>query len=295
APLLLLDEPTAHLDPATEAEVLDSLRRLALGRTVILASHSSAAHAFAGPWRGVSRDLLRILGLWRGRAAWLAAGALVSLAALAAGVGLMAIAGVTIGAALAAGVLVAPVALRGLGSARVVLRYGERLLTHAATFRALADLRVWFFRKLSATAAGGLGFRRAGDVLARLVGDVEALDGLYLRILVPLAGAVLLLPALVILIGLRAPLLAAAVGALFALAAFGLPWLAARNAAEAGSRLAGAGAGLRIAALDALSGLREVRAFTAEGRMLAAVQARESALLSAQRDLSGRTALAGVG
>jgi ATP-binding cassette subfamily C protein CydD len=48
APLLLLDEPTAHLDPTTEAEVLDSLRRLALGRTVILASHSSAAHAFAG-------------------------------------------------------------------------------------------------------------------------------------------------------------------------------------------------------------------------------------------------------
>ncbi len=48
APLLLLDEPTAHLDPATEADVLESLRRLALGRTVILASHSSAAHGFAG-------------------------------------------------------------------------------------------------------------------------------------------------------------------------------------------------------------------------------------------------------
>ena len=46
APLLLLDEPTSHLDPATEAEVLDSLRRLAVGRTVILASHSAAAHAF---------------------------------------------------------------------------------------------------------------------------------------------------------------------------------------------------------------------------------------------------------
>lgn len=48
APLLLLDEPTAHLDPATELEVLDSLRRLAVGRTVILASHASAAHAFPG-------------------------------------------------------------------------------------------------------------------------------------------------------------------------------------------------------------------------------------------------------
>ena len=48
APLLLLDEPTAHLDPATEQEVLDSLRRLSAGRTVILASHSSAAHGFGG-------------------------------------------------------------------------------------------------------------------------------------------------------------------------------------------------------------------------------------------------------
>ncbi len=48
APLLLLDEPTAHLDPATEADVLDSLKRLTLGRTVLLASHASAAQSFAG-------------------------------------------------------------------------------------------------------------------------------------------------------------------------------------------------------------------------------------------------------
>ncbi len=48
APLLLLDEPTAHLDPVTESEVFDGLRRLAAGRTVILASHSAAARAFSG-------------------------------------------------------------------------------------------------------------------------------------------------------------------------------------------------------------------------------------------------------
>jgi len=48
APLLLLDEPTSHLDPATEGEVLESLRRLVLGRTVILAIHATAAHALGG-------------------------------------------------------------------------------------------------------------------------------------------------------------------------------------------------------------------------------------------------------
>jgi ATP-binding cassette subfamily C protein CydD len=47
APLLLLDEPTAHLDPATEQDILDSLKQLAAGRTVVLASHSSLAAEFA--------------------------------------------------------------------------------------------------------------------------------------------------------------------------------------------------------------------------------------------------------
>lgn len=240
-------------------------------------------------------DLLRILALWRSRTGWLVSGLILSLAALAAGVGLMVVSGSVIGQAVGAGILVAPVALRGLGAGRVIGRYLERLVTHAATFRALADLRVWFFRHLARTGAGGLGFRQAGDVLARLVGDVEALDGLYLRILIPLAGALLLLPALVVVIGLHAPAVAAAVGVLFAVAALLLPFLAARGAEAAGVQLAETSGALRIAALDALTGLREVRAFGAEGRMLAAVQAREGALLAAQHDLSRRTALAGAG
>lgn len=57
APLLLLDEPTAHLDPVTEQEVLDSLRRLAIGRTVIMVSHSAAAHAWNQSWGGRRIDL----------------------------------------------------------------------------------------------------------------------------------------------------------------------------------------------------------------------------------------------
>ncbi|WP_439595204.1 thiol reductant ABC exporter subunit CydD [Falsiroseomonas sp.] len=57
-PLVLLDEPTAHLDPGTEADVLDSLRRLCTGRTAIIASHSRAAQ----------RALGRVLEIEAGRA-----------------------------------------------------------------------------------------------------------------------------------------------------------------------------------------------------------------------------------
>ncbi len=242
----------------------------------------------------MTAPLIRIVLLWGRQAGWLLAGLVVSLAALAAGVGLMAVSGYTVGAAVLAGAVAVPVMLRGLGVARVALRYVERLVTHGATFRALADLRVWFFGRLVRTGAGGLGFRQAGDVLARLVGDVEALDGLYLRILLPLAGALLLLPALVLLIGHHAPGLATEIGVLFAAAAFVLPWLAARISMRTGSGLATEAGALRVAALDALTGLREVRAFAAEGRMLAAVQAKEAALLSAQQGMASRTALAGA-
>ncbi|MCF3946579.1 thiol reductant ABC exporter subunit CydD [Acidiphilium sp. AL] len=61
AKLLLLDEPTAQLDPATERDVLDSLKRLAIGRTVILASHAAFAHEFTG--RKLDLGAVRTAGL----------------------------------------------------------------------------------------------------------------------------------------------------------------------------------------------------------------------------------------
>jgi ATP-binding cassette subfamily C protein CydC len=237
-------------------------------------------------------DLLRIIGLWRGRLPWLVTGVLVSLLALTSGVGLMAVAGAT----LASLALFAPLVLRVLGTFRVVLRYAERMVTHTAMFRALADLRVWLFRRLAANSAGGLGFRQAGDVLSRLVNDVEALDGVYLRVIVPLAGALLLLPVAVIAIAASGySSLAAVIGLLFIVAAFVLPWITARSAMDAGTSLTAAMGQLRIAVLDTMTGWREVRAFGAEGRMLAAIQAREASLLNAQHMLTSRTALAGAG
>ena len=252
----------------------------------------------AAPSRARRRmiDVLRIFGLWRGRVLWLTAGVIVSLAALGAGIGMMAVGGAILGVAVAAGTLVAPLALRGLGIARVVLRYAERLLTHAATFRALADLRVWFFRSLARSAAGGLGFRQAGDVLARLVGDIEALDGLYLRILVPLAGAVLLFPVLIVLLGMHDVTLALAIG--YAVWRCGIraavdersPGSARRGCT--GQMLPGRyGSQHSMPSPDCARCERSVP----KADMLAAVQAREATLLATQHELAGRAALANAG
>lgn len=237
-------------------------------------------------------SLLRVLGLWHRYTVLLIIGGLVAFASTAASVALLGLSGALVAGAVVGAAFTAPLWLRVLGSGRIILRYVERLLTHDATFRALADLRVWFFRGLAMRSAGGLGFRRAGDVLSRLVNDVEALDGLYIRILVPLAAAILLLPLLLVLIGRVDPGLAVVVACLFAATAFILPGLAASTTRRAGGRLADAAAGLRIATTDALHGIREVRAFGAEGRMLADVQAREGALLAAQHAVAGRAGLA---
>jgi len=243
-------------------------------------------------------SLFRILSLWRGAAFWLLAGLLLSIAALLTGVALLTASGEAIargwsGAAtpellwLVAG-LPAALLLRWLGVGRVVLRYLERLVTHGATFRALAGLRVWFFRGFAARSAGGLGFRRSGDAVSRLVDDIEALDGLYLRILVPLVGALVLLPVLCLLIGTEDRPLAFLVGGLFVTAAFVLPAVAAHGARAGGRAVSQAGAGLRIVALDALTGLREVRAFGAEDRMLTVMQTAQARLISAQTRLARR-------
>ena len=239
--------------------------------------------------------ILRIIALSRRHAPGLWLGVAVSLASIATGVALMTLSGATVAAVLAGVVVTAPLWLRIVGPARIVLRYLERLVSHDATFRAIADLRVWFFRGFAARSAGGLGFRQAGDLLSRLVADIEALDGLYLRILLPLAGAVFVVPAAALLTARAGWWVGLLVGAWFTIAAFILPAVVARDAVRRGAGLAQAGAGLRIAALDLFTGLREVRAFGAESRMAANLATCETALIERQRSAATRIAWANAG
>jgi ATP-binding cassette subfamily C protein CydC len=246
----------------------------------------------------MTRDLVRVLALWRSRWGWLIAGGLVSMAAALAGVALLALAGRGVSEGLRTGVLAGAAAgslvlLRPLIFIRPGARYLERLVTHAATFRALADTRVWFFRRLAERLPGGLGLRRAGDLLGRLVSDVEALDGLYLRALVPAVAAFAVVLASAAILGAMDPALAAIVALPLALALL-LPPLLAPGAARAAEQVAEAQSGLRAAAVDPLLGLEDTLAANAEPRAAARLAGAAGTLVGAQQRLARRSAWGGA-
>lgn len=260
--------------------------------------HTRTTHARAGapasavPALTDCQAILRILALWQKQAARLITGIMLALMALGLGLVLMQASGLRLASSVLGEVVITTALLRWVGGGRIILRYAERLFAHDAMFRALADLRVWFFHSLAQGAAAGLGFRRAGDMLSRLVSDIGTLDGLYLRILIPFACACLTLPILVVQLGQQSVPLAGVVGLLFACSAFLVPYLIARSGRAEGERLGKNLASLRIGVLDLVGGLREIRAFGAEGRILAHVQADDASLLAGQMRLARRAAYA---
>lgn len=248
-------------------------------------------------------DLARILGLWRGQAGWLVAGLMMAVLSALAGVALLVLAARIISAAVAQGGADAAVAA-GLGIAallwlrsvmllRPVARYLERLVTHEATFRALAMMRVWFFARLAQRLPAGLGLRRAGDMLGRLVADVDALDGLYLRVIVPGVSSLAVVLTLALVVGSAQPGLAAIL-ALPLAAALALPVLLAPAAAQAGTRVAEAQGSLRHAVVEPLTGIEDTLAANGEALAEQRVAAQGQALAAAQAGLARRAAWGGA-
>jgi thiol reductant ABC exporter CydC subunit len=164
-------------------------------------------------------DTVRLLKLARPVGWRLAAATALGSATALAGIGLMATSAYLISRASQQPPIltlaVAIVAVRFFGISRGVFRYLDRLTGHDAAFRVLTDIRVAVYRRLERLAPSGLPAFRSGDLLSRLVADVDELQELYLRVLPPfavfaLAGTVVvaflgwLLPSvgLVVLIGL---------------------------------------------------------------------------------------------
>ena len=235
-------------------------------------------------------------------------GLVLAIVTALSGLGLLVLSGWFIAASAVAGATAAsapafsfagPLAgIRGFAVLRIGARYTERLVTHDATFRFLAGLRVWLFRAAIPLAPARLEEQRGGDLLNRMTADVDSLDAIYLRVIVPSVAAVVA----VLLIGgvllWLDPPAAVIVVALALLVGIVLPLVMRRISAPAGQAIAAATARLRTRIVEGVQGLAELKVYQADGRHAEAVLAENETLMAAQRHmarLSGvSTALSGL-
>jgi ATP-binding cassette, subfamily C, bacterial CydC len=228
--------------------------------------------------------------------------ALLTIALLAltllAGTGLLALAGHFLTAAALAGSAAVgfnffgpSAGIRALTFVRILSRYGEKLFGHDATLRIARDLRSWFFRSALPLAPLGLGRYRVGDLLARLVADIETVDGLLVRAFGPL----LALAALSLLGVATAAFVLPAVGVLLALAlllmALAIPLAAMAGTRAAEQERADARASLRYGVQEALEGATDLQALQATSRWLARIDQQAQALAGSERRRKRRLAL----
>jgi ATP-binding cassette subfamily C protein CydC len=226
----------------------------------------------------------------------LALGSFAGLTAAAAAVGLMSLSGWFISAAAAAGLAPATaylfnfflpsIGVRIFAILRTVARYAERIVSHEATFRILEGLRVWFYRHIEPLAPAGLWRFRSGDILNRIVADIEALDNLYLRALAPAAVALLVSILVFFWIAVFDEWIAVTFWLLLAFAGIGVSAGAARAAEPAGGLIAASSALLRARMVEDLQGLAEVIAFGAAGRHQEGVRRSQAELMTGQRRMA---------
>jgi thiol reductant ABC exporter CydC subunit len=180
---------------------------------------------------------------------------------------------------------VAIVAVRFFGVARPLARYGERLASHDLALRSLGRIRVSFYRRVAPLAPAQLEGYRRGDLLARMVGDVDALQGLYLRGLLPPLVATL---AAAVCVGAAAaflPMAAAVLAGGLIVAGVAVPAVAGAVSRSAGRRQAEARGALTAELVELLRGAPELVAFGREETALERVRAADGQLARlARRD-----------
>jgi thiol reductant ABC exporter CydC subunit len=184
--------------------------------------------------------------------------------------------------------LAAVTAVRAFGIARGVLRYTERLTAHDAAFRVLGELRGTAYARLARLAPAGLPELRSGDLLTRLVGDVDGLADLWLRVLLPYSSIAIVAIGTVVLIGWLLPVAGLVLAISLLVTAVASPLVAGAASRRAEARVAPARGELADAALDLLRGAPEVLVSGVLPRAIAGV-ARVDARLAdlEQRSASG--------
>ncbi len=233
------------------------------------------------------RDIKPVLRLFmQTRRKELLLGAALSAATVTAGIALLGLSGWFITATALAGLSVtvaatfdvfAPSAsIRFLAILRTAARYGERLTTHNATLAVLAALRERLFRGWASAGAARALLNRPARLLFRLTADIDALDSLYLRILVPAAVAVGTALAASVTLGLMHPLFGLLFGSCLILVGLGLPLAAGRLALKHARRRAYGIETIRSRTIDLVAGQTDLlmaNRLTAQQQAIAAADA----------------------
>jgi thiol reductant ABC exporter CydC subunit len=248
--------------------------------------------------RGPQAGLRRTLAIARPAAGRLALATFLGACAAGAAIGLIATSAWLISRSAQhpkeSAVALAIVGVQFFALVRGLSRYGERLVGHDAAFRVLAELRVALYERLERLAPLGLPAFRSGDLLARLVHDVEALQDLLLRVLPPFVIAVGVGAITVAVLWLMLPAAGLILLVALVLAGTATPWLSGHLAALGESRQAAARAELTASVVDMIEGAPELAVNGANPEQLSRSLAADS-LLTEIATSTARTAGIGQG
>jgi ATP-binding cassette subfamily C protein CydC len=242
------------------------------------------------------RELVPFIKQFRGHLKWMVLGTLSGLLAVASAVGLLALSGWFISAAAYAGLTAITaqlfnffhpgIGVRIFAIGRTLARYVERIVSHDATFRILQSLRSWFYRHLEPLAPSRLMNFRSGDILNRIVADIDALDNLYLRVFSPSVIALTMSVLVVGFLWLFDPVISMVTALFLSMAGFWVPLMAMRLGEGCGHELAQHLSDLRIRIVEGLQGMPELLVFGAHNRHLDTVKQSSRALLKSQLRMS---------
>jgi ATP-binding cassette subfamily C protein CydC len=261
-----------------------------LNSTHLNNGNGNGNHADAMSNWAVMRRLLTLVKPWWG---WMLLGALLSLITILANISLMALSGWFIATMAMAGVTGASVnyftpsaGIRAFAITRTASRYGERLVTHEATFRLLATLRTWFYEHLEPLAPAILQNYRSGDLLSRIRADIDALENFYLRILAPLLVAAISSVAILLFLAQYSVILMLIELALLMIAGVAIPLLVNHLAHQAASRKVETTSALRSAVIDSTQGMSELLIYGAAAQQAEKVSTLSEQLISDQQHLA---------
>ncbi|MGL5242219.1 MAG: heme ABC transporter ATP-binding protein/permease CydC [Kluyvera ascorbata] len=245
------------------------------------------------------RALLPYLALYKRHKWLLSLGVVLAIVTLLASIGLLTLSGWFLSASAVVGFagaysfnyMLPAAGVRGAAIIRTAGRYFERLVSHDATFRVLAHLRVFTFSKLLPLSPAGLARFRQGELLNRMVADVDTLDHLYLRVISPLVGALVVILVVTAGLSLLDVSLALTLGGIMLATLLILPPLFYRAGKPTGEQLTALRGQYRQQLTGWLQGQAELTIFNASNRYRKQMEQTELNWHDAQRRQSELTAL----